>query len=150
MKPTRRLLRSLLICGLALILTLSAALIVSAHPGNTDAQGGHRVRGTGEYHYHHGEHAHSHEDMDGDGDLDCTIENHTFFSNTHSFIDVVIVLIQATASALGCGIILNYIFQPILWQSKRFKDSNKSEKSVGLVFWVSTLVSFIVFLYYLS
>ena len=33
---------------------------VYAHPGNTDSQGGHYNRSTGEYHYHHGEPAHQH------------------------------------------------------------------------------------------
>ena len=33
---------------------------VYAHPGNTDSQGGHYNRSTGEYHYHHGEPEHQH------------------------------------------------------------------------------------------
>jgi len=44
---------------------------VSAHPGGTDAKGGHTDRSTGEYHYHHGYDSHSHYDMDGDGESDC-------------------------------------------------------------------------------
>ena len=48
-----------------------AALTVYAHPGRTDANGGHTDHDTGEYHYHHGYPAHDHYDMDRDGVLDC-------------------------------------------------------------------------------
>lgn len=47
------------------------ALPIHAHPGNTDANGGHYDRSTGGYHYHHGYSAHQHYDMDGDGVIDC-------------------------------------------------------------------------------
>ena len=52
-------------------LCLCLLVVVSAHPGRTDSQGGHYVSGTGEYHYHHGYSAHEHYDKDGDGVLDC-------------------------------------------------------------------------------
>ena len=55
----------------ALALCLSLSVVVSAHPGGTDSDGGHTDHDTGEYHYHHGYPAHQHRDMDGDGDLDC-------------------------------------------------------------------------------
>lgn len=42
---------------LAAVLCLGSA---SAHPGRTDANGGHHVTATGEYHYHHGYPAHQH------------------------------------------------------------------------------------------
>lgn len=45
---------------LALFLMLSLSLGVTAHPGDTDSQGGHYNRGTGEYHFHHGQPAHQH------------------------------------------------------------------------------------------
>ena len=43
------------------ILLLSLTVPAYAHPGRTDANGGHYNRSTGEYHYHHGylEHQHS-------------------------------------------------------------------------------------------
>ena len=44
---------------------------VSAHPGDTDSNGGHTNSFTGEYHYHHGQEAHDHYDIDGDGIADC-------------------------------------------------------------------------------
>ena len=50
------------------------AIVVSAHPGRTDSNGGHYDHSTGEYHYHHGYPAHDHYDMDGDGDIDCPYE----------------------------------------------------------------------------
>lgn len=59
---------SLAIC---LFLLLSVCVVAYAHPGRTDADGGHWDRSTGEYHYHHGYPAHDHYDMDGDGILDC-------------------------------------------------------------------------------
>lgn len=43
---------------LALFLYLSATAI--AHPGKTDANGGHYDHDTGQYHYHHGYEAHQH------------------------------------------------------------------------------------------
>lgn len=46
-------------------LVLAATLCIgsaSAHPGRTDANGGHHVTATGEYHYHHGYPAHQHPD----------------------------------------------------------------------------------------
>ena len=54
-------------------ISLCALLVVSvyAHPGRTDASGGHIDSFTGEYHYHHGYSAHRHYDMDEDGDIDC-------------------------------------------------------------------------------
>ena len=52
---------------ISLILVLSAAPSALAHPGRTDANGGHTDRSTGEYHYHHGYPAHQHYDIDGDG-----------------------------------------------------------------------------------
>lgn len=43
---------------LAILLVLSTS--VAAHPGRTDANGGHTNRSTGEYHYHHGYPEHQH------------------------------------------------------------------------------------------
>lgn len=60
--------RRLLLLLLALLLLSPAAY---AHPGRTDASGGHTDSATGEYHYHHGYPAHQHYDMDGDGTPDC-------------------------------------------------------------------------------
>ena len=54
---------------------------VSAHPGGTDSQGGHKNKNTGEYHFHHGYSAHDHYDIDGDGDIDCPYD---FKNNTKS------------------------------------------------------------------
>ncbi len=72
--------RVFLILSLLALLT-SVALIVNAHPGNTDGAGGHTDHSTGEYHYHHGYPAHDHYDMDGDGDVDCP---HEFdYNNSH-------------------------------------------------------------------
>lgn len=54
----KRLLLVLLLCGLIIVLNP----FVLAHPGRTDANGGHYDRSTGEYHYHHGYSAHQHPD----------------------------------------------------------------------------------------
>ena len=45
---------------LAIICIFSFALLCFAHSGRTDANGGHHVGGTSEYHYHHGKPAHQH------------------------------------------------------------------------------------------
>ena len=58
----------------AFALCMSLAVVVSAHSGRTDSNGGHYDRSTGDYHYHHGYSAHDHYDMDGDGDVDCPYE----------------------------------------------------------------------------
>lgn len=50
---------------------ISLSVVVFAHPGRTDSNGGHTDHSTGEYHYHHGYPAHQHTDMDDDGVLDC-------------------------------------------------------------------------------
>lgn len=42
------------------ILLLSLTVPAYAHPGRTDANGGHYNRSTGEYHYHHGHPEHQH------------------------------------------------------------------------------------------
>lgn len=54
-----------------LIVVLCSSLVVSAHPGKTDGNGGHTDSETDEYHYHHGYPAHEHKDLDGDGTKDC-------------------------------------------------------------------------------
>lgn len=55
----------------AAFLILLLTMTVVAHPGRTDARGGHRDSSTDEYHYHHGYPAHQHTDLDGDGKADC-------------------------------------------------------------------------------
>lgn len=56
----------------AAVLVMSSLLFpAAAHPGGTDANGGHTDQDSGEYHYHHGYPAHQHHDMDGDGRPDC-------------------------------------------------------------------------------
>ena len=56
---------------LLIIVIFLTTIPVSAHPGDTDGNGGHYDHSTGEYHYHHGYEAHQHTDLDGDGDRDC-------------------------------------------------------------------------------
>ena len=47
----------------ALVLAVTLCIgSASAHPGRTDANGGHYNHSTGEYHYHHGYPAHQHID----------------------------------------------------------------------------------------
>lgn len=47
---------------LFLLICLLIPVTASAHPGRTDANGGHTDHSTGEYHYHHGYEAHQHPD----------------------------------------------------------------------------------------
>lgn len=44
-----------------IIIISGSCVVVFAHPGKTDSDGGHFDRSTGEYHYHHGYPAHQHE-----------------------------------------------------------------------------------------
>lgn len=74
--------RRILSFSVVLFFVAALYLPVSAHPGNTDAKGGHSEEDTGEYHYHHGYPAHSHYDTDGDGDIDCPYD---FDDKTASF-----------------------------------------------------------------
>ena len=62
----RILLLAVCICALSV-----CCIQVSAHPGRTNANGGHMDHSTGEYHYHHGYSAHDHYDMNNDGTKDC-------------------------------------------------------------------------------
>lgn len=68
MKKYIRYIFSLLCC-----IALSTAILItaSAHPGGTNADGGHWDYDAGEYHYHHGYPAHDHYDSNGDGIVDC-------------------------------------------------------------------------------
>ncbi len=66
----RSLLRTLFIVAVVTLCSFFG-ITALAHPGRTDASGGHRVSATGEYHYHHGYSAHEHYDIDNDGDIDC-------------------------------------------------------------------------------
>lgn len=53
--------RKIYICiALFLFISCVATILVFAHGGKTDANGGHYDRSTGEYHYHHGYPAHQH------------------------------------------------------------------------------------------
>lgn len=58
-----------LLCCIALSTTI--LITASAHPGGTNADGGHWDYDAGEYHYHHGYPAHDHYDSNGDGIADC-------------------------------------------------------------------------------
>lgn len=53
----RKFVRSLVLVPLLALVCLS---VVFAHPGKTDADGGHYNRSTGEYHFHHGYPEHQH------------------------------------------------------------------------------------------
>lgn len=46
-----------IICALLLVVCISCICTAFAHPGRTDANGGHWNRSTGTYHYHTGEYA---------------------------------------------------------------------------------------------
>lgn len=66
-----KIIRFLIILTIISLFVSSEFPYAQAHPGQTDANGGHYNRKTGEYHYHHGFPEHSHYDVDGDGITDC-------------------------------------------------------------------------------
>lgn len=117
------------------------APIVSAHPGGTDASGGHTDRSTGDYHYHHGYSAHDHYDMDGDGIVDCpydfedktdhspSTKNSPSNSNgatrspvgestqkakKTSFWDVLVAIFESLFPALGLSFLVTYFLSFLL------------------------------------
>lgn len=63
-----------------LMATLGLSIIL-AHPGRTDADGGHYDRSTGEYHYHHGYEAHQHENGECPFDYDVLYHSNGVQSN---------------------------------------------------------------------
>lgn len=63
--------RRILSLFFSVLVALSIPVLAFAHPGRTDASGGHTDHSSGEYHYHHGYPAHQHSDTDGDGIPDC-------------------------------------------------------------------------------
>ena len=64
--------------AIAIIVTTILSVTTFAHPGNTDGNGGHYSRSSGEYHYHHGYPEHQHEDgMCPYKSDDNTVENDT-------------------------------------------------------------------------
>ena len=47
-------------CTIIILIISLLSVVVSAHSGKTDSNGGHYDKSTGEYHYHHGYSAHQH------------------------------------------------------------------------------------------
>ena len=138
----------LIICAL-----LGLTLIVKAHGGKTDGNGGHYDRSDGSYHYHHGYSAHDHYDMDGDGYKDCPYDfddktdhgsnssnDTTDFEiedeNSVTFLDVLVAMLSQFLPAVGIGIsgayILSYIW---LWIF--------GEEKGCLITWISSVILFI-------
>lgn len=72
-------------CGLfvGFVLIALISLTAYAHPGRTDANGGHYDHSTGEYHYHHGYPAHQHIDGVCPYDYDDQT-NHNSSNSNHS------------------------------------------------------------------
>lgn len=78
------------------ILLLSFPLLVFAHSGRTDSNGGHTDHSTGEYHYHHGYPAHQHPNGV------CPYKsNNSTMKNNYDFGDIIGIVI-AVALALFC------------------------------------------------
>ncbi|MBQ7976260.1 MAG: hypothetical protein IJ300_11300 [Clostridia bacterium] len=96
---------------LTLLIFVFLSLSVSAHSGNTDDKGGHKVSGTDEYHYHHGYPAHTHEVL-------CTYE---IKREKHQIITATVLITSALAFIL---FIIWYIF------IKKEDISPKLEKQV--------------------
>lgn len=75
--------KTLLTIFAIVFLTVSLVSVPFAHPGRTDAEGGHWDHSTGEYHYHHGYPAHQHIDGVCPYDFDDQT-NHGSGSNSDS------------------------------------------------------------------
>lgn len=152
MKKLPRPLSSIL---LLLVVLSSITLIVSAHPGRTDGNGGHTDHSTGEYHYHHGYSAHDHYDMDGDGKLDCPYDfkDNTGYSSggtnigaitqetkKPSLIDSVLSVLESllisVATGASCAYILSWILVPLFGDSTGCLISH-------IIFWCAAIISFV-------
>ena len=87
-----------------------------AHPGKTDANGGHINQSNGVYHYHHGYGAHQHYDVDGDGIIDCQYNFNNATSNN--------------SQAHSNGSTLSQYFEGEEWQKQ--KDAMLDARSKGM------------------
>lgn len=71
--------------GLVLIsivaIILGSCVVVFAHPGKTDSDGGHYDRSSGEYHYHHGYPAHQHDN----GTCPYDFDNNEKSTESHNY-----------------------------------------------------------------
>ena len=71
---------SLILISIVIIIS-GSCVVVFAHPGKTDSDGGHFDRSTGEYHYHHGYPAHQHEN----GTCPYDFDNNEKSTESHNY-----------------------------------------------------------------
>ena len=144
-----------------IIILASVALVVFAHPGDTDGAGGHYNRSTGEYHYHHGYSEHSHYDMDGDGDVDCPYDFKDKTDHRTSSSDVVTVsksdtitfpdvlsamlssILPSIAIFLVSSYILSYIFLALFGENKGCTVSIISGAVVSVIAYVWSIIAYL-------
>ena len=134
---------------------LSLTLIVEAHSGRTDSNGGHYDRSDGSYHYHHGYSAHQHKNGVCPYEFDDKTDYGTNSGNIDSdeksiintidleddknsvtFWDVLIAMLTQLIPAVGCGLfgayILSYVWLFVFGENKGC-----------LITWISAAVLFV-------
>lgn len=105
-----------------LLLVFQFIVIVNAHPGRTDSNGGHYDRSTGEYHYHDGESAgknqssnnepYTYEDFVGPTqDYSDNSSNTTSRKRSFDFVDIYVTakISFAIALAITCVVYLFFL-----------------------------------------
>lgn len=144
----RKFVRSLVLVPL---LALACLSVVFAHPGKTDADGGHYNRSTGEYHYHHGypEHQHPNGECPYDFDDQTGINSGSSSTgsrsnlppvrrsysseksaNTSSESDVMATLVSIVVPALGFIFILKALFSRPRKPKEPPKPSQPSTRTI--------------------
>ena len=100
-------------CTIFIVIALVISLPVSAHPGNTDSNGGHYDHSTGSYHYHHGYSAHQHPNGK------CPYNSNTSDSNRSAWVNVLIAL----------GIAFGPVLVACIWAIIHKKKSKHAKQS---------------------
>ena len=127
---TRRILFVLFI----LLIALLSTLIVSAHSGRTDSNGGHYDEEAGEYHYHHGYPAHYHTNGKCPYDYDDKT-NHNFGNNSDFFnndssnstrIDSGVVILFIIIGSIALFLLGSFVWYKI--STKNSFDNNNEDK----------------------
>lgn len=121
--------RTAFVLLLIAVITLFA-VPVSAHPGNTDSNGGHYDHSTGDYHYHHGYPAHDH--PGGKCPYDFASGNNSNSASSGSLIEglwFIIISVVSSGGGLGLVVIGVVVLLLILRRLAKNKISPKLSKS---------------------
>lgn len=141
------------ICFIIVIIIhlLLSSIIVYAHSGNTDSNGGHYNRSTGGYHYHHGYPAHQHNNgicpynfkdkINDNNNLSSSKKsnpNNNSNNSELSLADIFISFLISTFFGWICSFICSHI---IFLLFPQISDSNKNKLYLILTIIFSILIA---------